>query len=141
MPSGSGAKNTVFYAGVPANSAVLDGNSEFSWVATAGTHTIGFAVDVDNHVLESNESNNSRFVTVTVTSQTRSEHVLRAARATDVALPKYKEKALDILDIHQCLKAQPIATDTPGEITCSDIVIALTVLTLDRLRSVLVLES
>ena len=57
------------HADVPANSTVLDGNSQFSWVATAGTHTISFAVDVDNHVLESNESNNSRSVTVTVTSQ------------------------------------------------------------------------
>jgi len=55
------------HAGVPANSTVLDGNSQFSWVATAGTHTITFAVDVDNHVVEANESNNSRPVTVTVT--------------------------------------------------------------------------
>ena len=55
------------HAGVPANSTVLDGNSQFSWVAVVGTHTIEFAVDVDNHVLESNESNNSRSVTVTVT--------------------------------------------------------------------------
>lgn len=54
------------HAGVPANSTVLGGNSQFSWVATAGTHTIEFAVDVDNQVLESNESNNSRSVTVTV---------------------------------------------------------------------------
>ena len=45
------------HAGVPANSTVLDGNSQFSWVATAGTHTIEFAVDVDNHVEESDESN------------------------------------------------------------------------------------
>jgi subtilase family serine protease len=45
------------HSGVPANSTVLDGNSQFSWVATAGTHTITFAVDVDNHVVESDESN------------------------------------------------------------------------------------
>jgi hypothetical protein len=56
------------HAGVPANSTVLDGNSQFSWVATAGTHMITFAVDVDNHVVESNESNNSISITVTVTS-------------------------------------------------------------------------
>lgn len=57
------------HAGVPANSTILDGNSQFSWVATAGTHTIEFAVDVDNHVVESNESNNSRSVTVTEAGQ------------------------------------------------------------------------
>jgi hypothetical protein len=57
------------HAGVPANSTVLDGNSQFSWVATAGTHTIEFVVDVDNHVEESNESNNSRSVTVTVSEE------------------------------------------------------------------------
>jgi subtilase family serine protease len=45
------------HADVPANSTVLDGNSQFSWVATAGTHTIMFAVDVDNHVVESRALN------------------------------------------------------------------------------------
>src|SRR5207302_712644 len=56
------------HEGVPANTTMLNGNSQFSWVATAGTHTIKFAVDVDNHVVESNESNNSTSVRVTVTS-------------------------------------------------------------------------
>ena len=53
--------------GVPANSTVLDGNSQFFWEATEGIHTITFAVDVDNQVMESDESNNSRSVTVMVT--------------------------------------------------------------------------
>ena len=64
------------HAGVPANSTVLDGNSQFSWVATAGIHTITFAVDVDNHVVESDESNNSRSVTITVASQTAQPPVI-----------------------------------------------------------------
>jgi lysophospholipase L1-like esterase len=55
------------HAGVPANSTVLDGNSQYTWPATTGTHKIEFVVDSDNHVLESNESNNSRSITVTVT--------------------------------------------------------------------------
>jgi hypothetical protein len=58
------------HEGVPANSTVLNGNSQFSWVATEGAHTITFAVDVDNHVVESDESNNTRSVTVTVALQT-----------------------------------------------------------------------
>lgn len=57
------------HAGVPANSTVLNGNSQYSWQAALGTHTISFVVDSDNHVLESNESNNTRSITVTVTPQ------------------------------------------------------------------------
>jgi CARDB len=55
------------HEGVPANSTILNGNSQFSWVATEGAHTITFAVDVDNQVMESDESNNSTSVKVTVT--------------------------------------------------------------------------
>lgn len=54
------------HAGVSANSIVLDGNSGYSWVAVEGIHTITFSVNVDNHVAESNDSNNSQSVTVTV---------------------------------------------------------------------------
>jgi hypothetical protein len=54
------------HAGVPANSTVLDGNSQYTWVPAAGTHTIDFAVDVDNQVIESNDSNNKTSVAVTV---------------------------------------------------------------------------
>ena len=54
------------HSGVPARATVLNGNSQYTWVAKAGTHTIRFAVDVDNHVLESNESNNNIAVTVHV---------------------------------------------------------------------------
>ncbi len=51
------------HVSLPANST---GSSSQRWVAAAGTHTIGVTVDVDNHVAESNESNNTRPVTVTV---------------------------------------------------------------------------
>jgi hypothetical protein len=66
------------HEGVPANTTILDGNSQFSWVATAGTHTIEFVVDVDNHVQESNESNNSRSVTVAVTAQPAKQQFINA---------------------------------------------------------------
>lgn len=54
------------HAGVPANTTVLNGNSAFVWTAKAGAHSVQFSVDVDGHVAESNESNNSTKVTVTV---------------------------------------------------------------------------
>ena len=48
------------HAGVPAGHTVMNGNSQFSWTfATAGTHTVTFVVDTDNHVPESNEGDNS----------------------------------------------------------------------------------
>lgn len=77
------------HADVPANSTVLDGNSQLvpPWVATAGTHKIEFAVDVDNHVLESNESNNSRSVRVTVTSQTEQPRLIFPFRQVDIEHP------------------------------------------------------
>jgi parallel beta-helix repeat protein len=43
---------------------VLDGNSQFLWTATAGNHSIAFLLDVDGHVDEDNESDNSTSVTV-----------------------------------------------------------------------------
>ncbi len=55
-----------FHGGVPAGATVLDGNSQFTWEAQQGTHTIGFYVDADNTVRETNETNNLRTVTVTV---------------------------------------------------------------------------
>ena len=54
------------HTGVPGNTTVLNGNSAFSWRATAGTHTIRFTVDADNYVAETSESNNSTQVTVYV---------------------------------------------------------------------------
>jgi subtilase family serine protease len=56
------------HAGVPAGQTALDGNSQFSWTFDSpGTHSVTFTVDVDNHVLESNEGDNSGSVQVTVT--------------------------------------------------------------------------
>jgi hypothetical protein len=53
------------HEGIPAGATVLDGNSQFDWTFnTPGKHTITFTVDVDNHVAESNEKNNSYSVTV-----------------------------------------------------------------------------
>jgi len=54
------------HLGVGADTTVLNGNSQFSWVAQPGAHTISFEVDADNHVVESNEQNNSVSVQVNV---------------------------------------------------------------------------
>jgi CARDB len=55
------------HAGIPGETSVLDGNSQFDWTPkNAGTHEITFTVDTDNHVAETKESNNSQRVTVTV---------------------------------------------------------------------------
>jgi hypothetical protein len=54
------------HTGVPAGSTVLNGNSAFSWVGKAGSHTITFTVDVDRHVGETNEGNNSRSLSIYV---------------------------------------------------------------------------
>jgi hypothetical protein len=52
---------------VPAGATVLDGNSQFDWTFdAAGSHTVEFRIDVDNHVAESNETNNSTSVDVMV---------------------------------------------------------------------------
>jgi subtilase family serine protease len=55
------------HEGIPANSTVLDGNSQYWWTpASPGTYIIKFVVDNDNAVLEFDESNNEKSVTVTV---------------------------------------------------------------------------
>ena len=51
---------------VGADTIVLNGNSQFWWVAQPGAHTISFEVDADNHVVESREQNNSVSVQVNV---------------------------------------------------------------------------
>jgi subtilase family serine protease len=56
------------YAGIPAHTTVLNGNSQFDWVPSSpGAHTITFIVDVDNQVMESNESNSATSIKVTAT--------------------------------------------------------------------------
>ena len=56
------------HSGVGAGQTVLAGNSQFSWsFSTAGSHTVTFIVDVDNHVQESNEQDNATTVVVQVT--------------------------------------------------------------------------
>ena len=52
------------HQGVAAGTTVLNGNSQFVWTATAGEHTIEFLVDVDNHILETEEGNNSTSISV-----------------------------------------------------------------------------
>jgi pimeloyl-ACP methyl ester carboxylesterase len=55
------------HSGVPAKKTVLEGNSQFDRTFnTPGTYTITFKVDVDGHVTESNENNNSRSVKIRV---------------------------------------------------------------------------
>jgi hypothetical protein len=53
------------HAGVPKNSTVMNGNSQFSWTfTTSGNHTVSFKVDVDNGVAEYNEGDNQTTATV-----------------------------------------------------------------------------
>ena len=54
------------HLGVGADTTVLNGNSQFSWVAQPGAHTIKFVVDANNRVAESNEENNEVSVVVMV---------------------------------------------------------------------------
>lgn len=54
------------HGAVAGNTTVTGGNSFLNWTATAGTHTITFTLDTESDVAESNETNNSRSVTVTV---------------------------------------------------------------------------
>jgi hypothetical protein len=45
----------------------MDGNSQFDWTFDVpGRHTVTVAVDVDNHVAESDENNNSHSLALTV---------------------------------------------------------------------------
>jgi hypothetical protein len=55
------------HGGIPGGTTVLDGNSQFDWTPKqAGVYKITFTADTDNHVAETEESNNSQSVTVTV---------------------------------------------------------------------------
>ena len=54
------------HSGVPANTTLMDGNSQYSWTAVAGTHIIKFMVDADNFVDESDETNNIVSITISV---------------------------------------------------------------------------
>jgi pimeloyl-ACP methyl ester carboxylesterase len=55
------------HAGVPAKTVVMNGNSQFDWTfAAPGHYTVTFKVDVDGHVAESNENNNSRTIALDV---------------------------------------------------------------------------
>jgi len=54
------------HGGVPNNSVVMNGNSQYTWVAAEGSHTIKFIVDADNHIKESDETNNTISLNLTV---------------------------------------------------------------------------
>lgn len=54
------------HTGVSANTVVMEGNSQATWIATKGTHIITFLVDADNRVRESNETNNQTSLTITI---------------------------------------------------------------------------
>jgi len=54
------------HSGVPANTTLMDGNSQYSWTAVAGTHIIKFMVDADSFVNESDETNNIVSTTISV---------------------------------------------------------------------------
>ncbi|MDO8473993.1 MAG: CARDB domain-containing protein [bacterium] len=54
------------HSGVSGSSTTMEGNSQFTWTAIEGVHTIKFVVDADNHVNESDETKNTASTTVTV---------------------------------------------------------------------------
>jgi hypothetical protein len=55
------------HAGVPAGQTIMDGNSQFSWTFNStGTYSVTFTVDVDNHIEESNEEDNSTTIDVVI---------------------------------------------------------------------------
>ncbi len=56
-----------FHSGIPSGEIVMNGNSQFYWTPqTPGMHYIRFNVDTDNFVAESNETNNTLTIVVTV---------------------------------------------------------------------------
>jgi subtilase family serine protease len=60
------------HSGIPASTTNMNGNSQLSYTFTSpGTYTIKFVVDCDNHISESNESNNEKSITVTVVGTTK----------------------------------------------------------------------
>ncbi|WP_159029084.1 CARDB domain-containing protein [Streptomyces viridochromogenes] len=55
------------HSGVPEGATVPNGNSQFDWTFTKpGIYTVTFNVDVDDHVKEVNEGNNSRSLKIKV---------------------------------------------------------------------------
>ncbi len=61
------------YPGVPAGGSLDDPAATFDWLAVAGTHTLEFSVDTGNQVVEANEANNVRRVTVVVPDALRAD--------------------------------------------------------------------
>ncbi|WP_374971538.1 CARDB domain-containing protein [Terrabacter sp. BE26] len=91
------------HAGVPANTTVLDGNSQFDWTFTAaGSYTVTFAVDVDNHVAESNESNNSLTVQVHVIGTARGTLAPVAAGTTFTVIHGYNDPPKNANPLQRC---------------------------------------
>lgn len=62
VPVASGTHDSV-----PGGTLVTNGNSSLTWTATAGVHTVAFAVDADNAISESNEANNEVVTSLSVT--------------------------------------------------------------------------
>jgi hypothetical protein len=55
------------HSGVPSGKTVMDGNSQFQWTfKNPGSHSVTFIVDVDNHIHESNEKDNSKTIKLSV---------------------------------------------------------------------------
>ncbi len=54
------------HGGVPGNTTVLNDNSQYTWLATSGMHTITFIVDTGSQIPETYESNNTTFMWVFV---------------------------------------------------------------------------
>jgi hypothetical protein len=52
--------------GLGAGETVISENTQYAWTSIVGTHKIKFTVDADNHVRESDESNNSITKIITV---------------------------------------------------------------------------
>ncbi|WP_028876424.1 CARDB domain-containing protein [Teredinibacter turnerae] len=58
--------SSAIHADVPPGAEVTDGESDFTWTATSGIHTISFSVDTDDRVNEIDETNNTRELNIAV---------------------------------------------------------------------------
>ncbi|WP_257004507.1 cutinase family protein [Streptomyces sp. SA15] len=84
------------HAGVPARKTVLNGNSQFDWTFTQpGTYTITFEVDVDNHVAETDETNNSRSIKIKVAGATSESPPQKCRKIVFIGMRGSGEKAYE----------------------------------------------
>jgi surface-anchored protein len=84
------------HSGIPESETVRDGNSQFDWTFTEpGTYTITFKVDVDDHVKETDEENNSRSVKVRIAETSPAPQSKKCGKIVFIGLRGSGEKAYE----------------------------------------------